>query len=898
MLGRDAELDVLRSVLAEVDRHGAAVAVHGEAGIGKTTLVDELRRMATAAGFRVLTCVGVQSETRVGLAGLHQLLHVVVDRVDALPQRQRAALRSALGIGPDTAPDRLLISVAVLGLLEEVAQTRPLLLVIEDVQWMDQPTVNMIGFVARRLAETRIVLLTTCRTGERDPLAPFGMREIRLDRLPDAVAAELVTGLNPAMSREARARVLAEAEGNPLALVELTRGIEDRGLHDATILPDRLPLGVRLENMFAGQVDALPEPTRDLLLLASVNTESSLTELAMAGARLGLGLEQLVPAEDAGLVRSVGHRLEFRHPLVRSAIYGAAPFARRVAMHRALAEALADDPIRAAWHRAAATVGRDEPVAADLEAAAERDRARGAVGDAMRSLERAADLSPDPDQRGRRLGLAAEAARQAGLTSAVDRLIAEAARASADPVLHANLVLTHIIMATNANLPMRGLVETVAVGRAAVPHDLDVGASTLVQAAFRCMTDGAAPAVRAQVEHEIRALGLPAADLRVVLALAALEPVRHAALVTPALQAMAAHLTALPPIVAAGIGEAAESLQVWDLAEQGWSTAAEAFRRDGAVADHAMTLGRLSRVRLTAGRLSDAVSDADQAGRLAEELDLPAIAAHSAVIAARVHAWRGEHTQAAAKLERCRELAPVPPAMIVAGRHWAAGLSALAEGHHQDALRDLEAVMVHPEAGLLVIGDLVEASVRARETGRAAGWIDEVEAAARALDSSLLWMLVHRSRGLLTDQAEEHFKRALAEPGIAGHPLETARTRLAFGEWLRRKRRIGEARDEITAAMRAFDAVGARQWAERARTELRASGLVVQRRTESRLAQLTSQELQIARLAARGHTNKQVADQLFLSHRTVSSHLYRIFPKLGITGRAELRDALEAMQAE
>ncbi|WP_433064912.1 helix-turn-helix transcriptional regulator [Dactylosporangium sp. CS-033363] len=889
MLGRDAELAVLRSVLDEVDRHGAAIALHGEVGIGKTTLVEEVRRTAAAAGFRVLTCSGVQSETRVGLAGLHQLLHVVVDRVDALPEQQRAALRSAFGIGADATPDRLLLSVAVLGLLEEVAQDRPLLLVLEDVQWMDEPTVHMIGFVARRLAETRIVLLATCRTGERDPLEPFGMRQIALSRLPEDVAGELVDGLNPALSREARTRVLAEAEGNPLALVELTRGIEHRGLTDATVLPDRLPLGARLEHLFAGQVGALPPAAGELLLLAAANTESSLAELALAGARLGLGLEQLGPAEDAGLVRSVDRRLEFRHPLIRSAVYGAAPVARRVAAHRALAEALADDPVRAAWHRAAATVGRDETVAADLETAAGRDRARGGVGPAVRSLERAADLSPDPAQRARRLSLAAAAARQAGLTSAVDRLVDAAARLVDDPAVHAELALTRDTMALHANLPLRGVLEAVAIGRAAAGIDLDAGATLLIMTSIRCETEGVPAATRAHVERAVLALGLPVTDLRMVMALTALDPAAYADRVLPVLRATTAHLGALPPPAAMGLSNVAELVHEWEFAELGWASAADASQRAGAVADHAMSLCRLALTRLVSGRLAEALADADQAGRLARDLDLPTVAGHTAAIGARVHAWRGEFARAASLLEQCRSLVAVPLAEITAARHWAAGLTALGEGRHRDGLRELEALAVHPETALLAVGDLVEAACRAKDTTRVAPLLDEAEARARAFDSPLVWMLVHRAHGLVAEQPEQHFKRALADPGTAAHPLEVARTRLVLGEWLRRQRRIGEAREELAAAARAFDVAGARPWAERARTELRATGLAVPRRAESPLAQLTSQELQIARLAAKGFTNKEIADQLFLSHRTVSSHLYRIFPKLGINSRAELR---------
>lgn len=328
MHGRGREQAVLRGLLAQAGQRGSALIIRGPAGIGKSTLVDDARATALASGFRVLTCAGVQRESSSGLAGLQQLLHVVVDRADQLPDRQRAALHSVFGLGPGTSPDPLVLAVAVLALLEDLAQEQPLLLIVEDVQWLDEPTANLIGFVGRRLRDSAIVMLLTRRSEAGDPGTDPGLPEVVLDRLTDGDAIALLAELDPGMRREVRDRILDEAEGNPLALVELSRGLIERGLHDAGGLPTRLPLSARLENVFADQVARLSLPAQDLLLLAAAGTGVTLTELGKAARELGIDEpeQRLREAERAELVRPAGDELSFRHPLIRSAIHGAASF--------------------------------------------------------------------------------------------------------------------------------------------------------------------------------------------------------------------------------------------------------------------------------------------------------------------------------------------------------------------------------------------------------------------------------------------------------------------------------------------------------------------------------------------------------------------------------------------
>ncbi|MFC7529265.1 ATP-binding protein [Actinoplanes sp. GCM10030250] len=889
MHGRAPERATLRGLLAGAGERGSALLLRGPAGIGKSTLVDEARATAIELGFRVLTCAGVQRESSAGLAGLQQLLHVVVDRADRLPDRQRAALHSVFGLGPGTSPDQLVLSVAVLGLLEDLAQEQPLLLIVEDVQWMDRPTANLIGFVGRRVRDTAIVMLVTCRSDSVDPITELGLPELPIGRLTEHDATGLLAELDPGMRREVRDRVLDEAEGNPLALVELSRGLTERGLHDTAALPARLPLSARLENAFADQVARLPLPAQDLLLLAAAGDAVTLTELGKAAHLLGIDApeQQLGQAQAAELVRRAGDELTFRHPLIRSAIYGAASFPRRIAAHRALAEVFAGDPERSAWHRAAGTVGRDEAVARDLAEAAGLARARGALGGAMRYLERAAELSPAPHLQGRRLARAADAARQSGLPDAARRLVA-AAQKVADPLVQADLAITESYLALyvgTAGLDIGRLIES---ARRAAPVDPDIAASLLLFASIRCRQESPGTATGDRILEGLRELGLPGDDPRMTMATAYLAPAAHAEQLITAVRAATRDLLTLPPPWASGLATASESLYEWVLAGACWTASAEGYRRAGALADLAGVQIQQARNLLVRGRLADAALVADEARRHGADLGLPLIIAATEVLTAQLAAWRGDETKTTGPF-------PADRADLRFHLSWAHGLAALSAGRHPEALDELLLAAGHPDLGPLAVADLTEAACRAGDPEQAAPLVDAVEDRTRPFRSGLLRMLIERSRGLLAgdDRAEEHYRAALGMPDTATEfPLQIARTRLVYGEWLRRQRRITAARDELAAAATAFDLAGAGPWADRARSELRAAGVTAGTPAKPLAAQLTPQEMQIARLAADGRTNKEIADQLFLSHRTVGAHLYRIFPKLGITSRAALPGAI------
>jgi DNA-binding CsgD family transcriptional regulator len=903
VIGRERELTQLLDVLTAV-RAGAAttVVLRGEAGIGKSTLLGALEREAAARGFRTYSGVGVQSEATIGMAGLHQLLHAAVDRVGGLPAQQRDALLSAFGLGPDVSPDLLLLSVALLSLVEDLAQD-PLLLVLEDVQWMDEPTLSMISFVARRLRDVPVLIVASCRDRVPGPLDALRPAELVLGRLPDSDAARLLSETNPALTPSDRALILDDAEGNPLALIELARGLAGGTSVQMAAVRPRLPLTERLERVFAGQVATLPLAAQDMLLIAASITGSRLDALTAVAHRLGLGLADLAPAEEAGLVQAVESELRFRHPLVRSAVYEGAARQRRTVVHEAVAEVLAagGEQTGAAWHRAAAATGADEAVARDLDRAAEALAARGDMGDAARSWARAGDLSPTDEDRAHRFALAAEHGRMAGLNALASRLAAVAIQTSTDPVVLARAALAEEGIAINTGAIGRDPLQVSAIASRAATSGTPDGAyqslSLLFCTALFCAAYGVGPEVRRRIAEDLRAA---AEDLRAVVGPvenqitasthALLDPVRHG-------EAALAHLRELPtaftPLLMLSLGLGAEPAHDWVLAGRYYAAGRPLAREQRAAGDLATGGVVQGRVAAVQGRLTEALAAAEEGSRLAADLGEDFLSALGESVVAHVHAWRGDTEAMAAALTRSRALGSPTRVDMTVWQRWSQGLAELGAGRHWNAYVELAAVCDIPNLGLLAIADLAEAACRAGYAPQFSERLAAAEQQAAAFSSPLMRMLLLRSRALLAeDDGEPFFHDALAVDGGNDYPLQIARTRLVYGEWLRRQRRINEARIELAAAADAFREVGARPWLARAEAETRASGAAVPDNGEVQQSLLTAQELQIARLAADGRTNKEIADHLFLSHRTVGTHLYRIYPKLGISGRAGLRNAL------
>ncbi|XVU28674.1 AAA family ATPase [Actinoplanes sp. CA-054009] len=877
MIGRSAELRTVRAALEQ----GQGVVLEGGAGIGKTTVVDEAVREARSRGARVLRCTGVENVAVFGYSGLQELLPPVPA---GLSGRRREALLVALGLAEGGAPDPLLVNLATLDVLTAEA---PVLVVIDDAQWLDPSSLAALEFVAARSHGAPIAMLAAVRTGT-SAFAGLDIRRVRLDALGPAEAAALLAEAAPALPEEARERVLAEAGGNPLALREFAA--EARHLDT----PGPLPVTRRIERAFLGDLSGLPEPSRRLLLLAAAG--GSIAETLAAGALDGAGPGDLEPLENSRLIVVEQGRLEFTHPLVRSAVYGAASLSARASAHRALAEVVTD-PVRAAWHRASATPGLDEQVAGELTAAAEVARGRGALREAVEALRRAAALSPAVAGRAHRLALAAELARQAGLSVLSQSLLHQAVPLAEAPADAANLASTELLLGIEYGTPVRGAEQIIGLA-ARMDGDHLSRIRALNTAIGRAWGFAHDPETMDRLGRAVTGL-VDEGPWQREIGLALTDPVGQAPSVRPRLPGLLRQALdfAFDDCRERSMGTsrslsifvcAAEALQDLDTAGECW----EHFRRwhhlAGTLADEAFGLQGRGLNRLLRGDLAGGVDDAGQALEMAEGMGLVRIAGQAAAIAALGHAMRGETAEARRRLaDSVRFNENKPYALITARAHWAAGLLAAAEGRHAQAWRELTEVAAHPATGLWAVADLAEAGARSGMTAEAEAAVAAAEEQAAVFGSAHLWAIVHRARAVLSSREDSHL-RSMASAEEAGNALELARSRLAYAEWLRRGRRIAAAREPLEAALAEFRRAGAAQLAERADRELLATGAVADRTDEDDRLRLTPQEVRIVELAAEGLSNKEIGAQLGLSPRTVATHLYKAFPKLGVTNRAQL----------
>lgn len=900
LIGREQELSRFRELLDTVGSGGRALVVEGEAGIGKSTLVDTVARVAAEQGFHELRCTGVHSETTSGFAGLHELFHPVLGRLDALPQGQRQALQVALGQADGPAPSQLMTGLAVLGLLEELSAEQPLLVVVEDAQWLDASTTQALSFAARRLSQARVLLIVTVR-----PHAGVfaSIPVLALGPLDRAESESLLREQQPALDAPTRTLVLDESMGNPLALTELPRALT--AAH-APAGDGWLPMNSRLEQAFLAGAAELGERSRRMLLLIAAAPESSLRHLMAAADGAGLGVEDLAPIEQSRLAVVTGDRIVLRHPLVRSAVYGAASFAERTVAHRVLAAA-ARDPDRAVWHAAAATPDFDDEVAAALEASATRARNRSALIEAAATLRRAAGLSSSVTERTRRLAAAAEIARQAGAVDDSAQLVREAWPLGEDPEVLTQLTLTQVALGASAAVPGHDTGELLdLVARLAGPDGdanriqrLRVLATAATAQAIHVLPDD----LRERLVAAIDAADAGAGSLHAMVGRVLVDPARYA---TQARAEMPGLVGRVRDYISAesgrspsrsqmiiGVGLVLEAVHDLAAAHECWTMGVDQFHRGGAPGDEAWTLRQRALVRVGMGQLRDGLADAEMAQRLGADLGMRVTIADAATIAARAYAWQGDNASARAALESADGLSVT---FIRSRASWSAGLIALNEHRHEDAWIALSGAQASTTTGLWSLADLTEAAVR---TDRGPRVLPLLERAARqigAFTSPYLDNLVHRGLAQAEPgaRAEEHFEAALADSAANPGALEVARTRLAYGEWLRRRKRIVDAREQLSSALRAFEAVGAHPWVERTTTELRAAGVApsAPRAVAAGLTQLTPQELRIVELAAGGLSNKEIADQLYLSHRTIATHLYKVFPKLGISNRTQLQSAL------
>ncbi|WP_436776309.1 ATP-binding protein [Yinghuangia sp. YIM S09857] len=919
MHGRTAERAAVEALLADA-REGASgvLVVRGEPGIGKTMLLASAVDTAEAAGMPVVRGSGVEFEAELPYAGLSLLLRPALAHLPALPEPQRRALDAALGLAAGEAPEPMFVGLAVLTLLSEYAGDGPLLCLVDDAQWLDRVSSDALVFAARRLHAEGIAMVFGARDGEGSFPAP-GLPELRLTGLPPADAGALLDAHAADLSPTARYRVLAEAGGNPLALRELPVALAGDN-PSAVFRPGALPLTSRLQLAFHGQVSRLPSATQTLLLLAALDDSGDIGVVLRAAEPLGAAASDLEPADAAGLLSVVDGTPRFRHPLIRAAVHQRAPLDRRLAAHRALADALRtpDQADRRAWQLAAASTGPDEGVADALDATADRARERGGYGAAARAYEYAARLTVDQDRRVHRLALAAQWASEAGELDRAREFASRSAAQAKDPKVRATLALVHGLADfwhgafPSAHKTLVGAAEDVA--------DIEPGAAArlLVQAlhtAWYINEDE----LQATVVR-LNALMLPDDDpigpvARYLVDCLAVGPARQ----TPDSDDRAAPpANPTPPLAdavaaarAAGTVDARVLQMLCGVAlTQGQDTdaydlAAELVaesRRQGGIGRLPTLLFFQVEAEIFDGRHAEALATASEALGFAHDTGQQQWVSQFHSVLALVRAVEGDE-------DACRRAADESLATGAGGAmapgmpwtYWAMGLLDLGLGRAASAVTRLGQLtrepLRHHICSTRSTPDLVEAAVRIGEPERAAEQFARYQEWAGRVRRPWADAMVLRCRALLADDAdaEELWTSALALHDPERRVMERARTALLFGEWLRRMRRKSDAREHLRLALEDFERMGARPWAERARTELDATGSGGANRNAAAnvspngaAAVLTPQELQITRLAAQGLSNRDIAAQLFLSPRTVGHHLYKAYPKLGILSRTEL----------
>ncbi|MGW4880318.1 helix-turn-helix transcriptional regulator [Streptomyces sp. NPDC004262] len=907
VLGRAAELARLDGLLGAVDGGGPQVLVlTGEPGAGKSTLVDRAAQRGRELGFGILRVRGSEGESGLGLSGVHQLLHPLLPG-DGLPAAHRDALDRAFGPGAaeyELRLDQLSLCVGVLALIGAAAARRPLLLLVDDAQWLDLGSVDVLAFLARRLEGRPVVLLLAAREEGVPARFDRDFPQLTVGPLSRTAAGQLLDAQPDPPRGKARAEILGQAAGNPLALIELPRALARgrvAGAVDAGAGAGgaALPLTARLENLFAADLAGLPAPTRQALLLVAAAGTADLTDLIRAAPELDV-VRALDPAERAGLVKVADGRVLPRHPLVRSAVYHAASFHERRQAHLALAAAVAGEPDRRAWHLAAAATGQDAEVADALAESAGRARGRGGHAAAATALERAAELTPDPQLRARRLLTAAQSAMFAGHPQWVGEMSGRAGELSDDPRLRAEASLLGgwALGVTLRHEDALALLLGVAEATAGSAPGLALGA--LSTAATSVYNTGS-PYYRAELGR-IGALiegdGDPAGR---AWALAVSEPHRERPLLMGHLARASDELgreESLGNLTA--VGGTAWILDETEQAVRVLGRTIDVLRRAGSAGTNATVTQALALALFENGSWAAAEEAADEAFWMATEAGADNVTVGARILRATLCALRGDPVAARTRAAEAVRGVDLRRSVSLQVRHrHAVGMAAFAAGDHAGAYEQLRAVFtrdfrpapVHYHASLYYLGDLAAAAVRAGRSDDARTVVEAVTLDLAPDPSPRLAAVLHRATALLTDgdDAERGFRAAVDGPDTDCWPFEKALAHLDLGEWLRRRRRGAEARRHLGAALECFERLDARPWTERAAAELRAAGTAG---AGAPAGELTPQERQIAELAAQGLTNRDIAARLFLSPRTVGYHLHKVFPKLGITARAQLRDAL------
>jgi DNA-binding CsgD family transcriptional regulator len=905
MTDRRIERDALGELVGAV-RSGksGALVVRGDPGVGKTALLDHLAGQASGSGCRVARAAGVQSEMELAFAGLHQLCAPMLNRAEHLPEPQRDALQTALGIATGPPPDRFLVGLAVLSLLAGVAGERPLICLIDDEQWLDRASAQALGFTARRLAADPVGLVFAAR----DPSAALaGLPELEVDGLQDDDARVLLdSALAGPLDPRVRDLLIAETRGNPLALLELPRGLTPAELAGGFGLPGAAPLTSRIEDSFRRQLDALPAETRRLLQLAAADPSGDRALVWRAARRLGIPVQAGTAAAEAGLAE-FGSQVRFRHPLARSAVYRSASLSERQQIHAALAEVTDPqaDPDRRAWHRAQAALGPDEDVAAELERSAGRAQARGGFAAAAAFLERAAALTPEPARRGARAVAAAQAKFDAAALDRASELLATAEMTPLDELQRARVDVLHgqIAFARRRGseappllLKAAKRLESLDAGLTREAYLEAFGAALFAgrlsdAVGVREVADAARAAGRVDALPPPRALDLLLAGLvaRFTEGYAAgVAPLRQALRVLQAL--LRDHgLVGREVRFAWGVSPELWDDEAWhELASLGVRTARDA----GALTALPVGLTYHAGLLIFAGEFAVAAALLEEAHAIAAATGI----AHFDYASVLLAALRGHEAEALRMIEAGVQYATARgEGRAIGHAEHAAAVLYNGLGHYRAALAAAQRACEYEDLGVFgwALAELVEAGARGG-THDAAVALERLAERTRASGTDWALGIEARSRALLSDSqtAEPLYREAIERLARSRIAVHLARAHLVYGEWLRRENRRTDAREQLRTAHQMFFTMGAEGFAERTARELLATGERVRKRTAETPVQLTARETQIARLAGDGLSNLEIAAQLFMSPRTVEYHLHKVFTKLGISSRNQLRSVL------
>jgi DNA-binding CsgD family transcriptional regulator len=897
LLDRENERDALERLVAGVRAGQSRVLVlRGDAGVGKTAL---LRHLSTAAtGCRIARAAGVESEMELAFAGLHALCAPMLDRLGHLPEPQRDALSTAFGLSAGPPPDRFLVGLAVLSLLADAAEEQPLLCIVDDAHWLDRVSAQTLGFVARRLLAERVGLVFGLRESGGEQVFA-GLPELVIEGLgADDARVLLDAAIQAPMDERVKARILSEAGGNPLALIELPRGFTPADIAGGFGLPDAPPLAARIERTFLQRVDTLPRDTQLLLLTAAAEPLGDLGLLWRAAEILGIDGKAGRPAEAAGLLE-LGLRVRFPHPLVRSAVYRASDPSDRRDVHRALADSTdaVIDPDRRAWHRAHASAVPDEEVAAEMARSAGRAQARGGLAAAAAFLQRAAELTPEPGLRVERSLAAAQAKLDVADVASASELVAAAELGPVDALQRARLerLGAEIVFTSRRGRDAPPLLLDAA--RRLDPLDPKMARETYLEAIAAAMFAGrlgggpderdVAEAARASIPE--RAAG--AADLLLD------------ALVTRFTQGYAASVAPLAVALrtfgeADAVGEDQRWLwlacrlaqDVWD--DELWhllaSRGVRLARETGAVTLLPSALNHLAAHHVHSGDFATAAALVDEVDAITQATGLPPLKYSALMLAAA----RGEPAQALFD-EATRNGTARGEGSGLGLLSWLSAMRHNGHGRYGEALSDARTACEHEDVmayGWALV-ELIEAGVRADARDEAAAALERLSERTQASGTEWALGIEARCRALLDDD-EPLYRESIERLARSRAAVELARSRLLYGEWLRRESRRTDARELLRAAHDSFSQMGAAAFAERARRELHATGETVRRITAVTRDALTPQEMQVARLARDGHSNPEIGAQLYISPRTVEYHLRKVFRKLDVSNRKELRDAL------